>query len=275
MPGPLFIDPCPPEHLEMHCRSLAFLLRHSATSTYFLFDMGVRKDLENFAPAVARILLSVPTKVPQDVKEGLEKRGLKPDDIEYICLSHIHWDHIGDTRLFGTSKFLVGKDAKPLMETGYPKSPDSEFQHGTVPLDRTTFLDPDDGQWKPIGPFPRALDFFGDGSLYIVDAPGHLPGHVNILVRTSADGGWVYLAGDVAHHWRVITGESKIAVARAPTGEKTFCAHANTEMAYEMIRRIRALKKMGRVRVILAHESDLWKDGREGPWFFPGRIDSL
>jgi len=135
-------------------------------------------------------------------------------------------------------------------------------------------LDPEDVQWKPLGPFPNALDFFGDGSLYIVDAPGHLPGHVNILARTSADGGWVYLAGDSAHHWRLITGEAKVAVSYDQSGNM-ICAHADKEVADITIGRIQVLYKMPRVKIMLAHALQWWQENKGGSSFFPGHIESL
>lgn len=36
--------------------------------------------------------------------------------------------------------------------------------------------------WRPFGP-----DIFGDGSVFVVDTPSHLPGHINLLVRTGKD----------------------------------------------------------------------------------------
>lgn len=51
-----------------------------------------------------------------------------------------------------------------------------------------------------IGRF-RAVDFFKDGSFYIVDSPGHEIGHICGLVRTTVSPPtFVFLGGDVAHH---------------------------------------------------------------------------
>lgn len=45
----------------------------------------------------------------------------------------------------------------------------------------------------------RAIDFFGDGSLYFLDAPGHAVGHINALARTSKDT-FIYMGADSFHH---------------------------------------------------------------------------
>ena len=49
----------------------------------------------------------------------------------------------------------------------------------------------------------QAYDYFGDGSLYVLNVPGHAIGHVGALVRTTPDT-LVYLGGDVCHHSGVI-----------------------------------------------------------------------
>ena len=48
-------------------------------------------------------------------------------------------------------------------------------------------------QWKPYGILPRTIDVFQDGSVLLVDAPGHLPGHMNLLARTGPDGLFISL----------------------------------------------------------------------------------
>lgn len=51
-----------------------------------------------------------------------------------------------------------------------------------------------------LGPF-RAMDFYGDGSFYLVDSPGHATGHMCALARTKADPPeFMILGGDIAHH---------------------------------------------------------------------------
>lgn len=53
---------------------------------------------------------------------------------------------------------------------------------------------------KEIGPF-RACDYFGDGSLYLLDTPGHAVGHLSALVRTTSNPEtFIFLGGDLWHH---------------------------------------------------------------------------
>ncbi|KJA16475.1 hypothetical protein HYPSUDRAFT_290223 [Hypholoma sublateritium FD-334 SS-4] len=250
--------------------SLSFLLRHSTNNKTFVFDLGIRKDWKNYPPSVVN-RINVRVDIVQDASESIVNGGISLEDVDYVCLSHCHWDHTGDTAAFKKSTFLVGGACQALFKPGYPVDPECDFASDLLPEGRTIFFDT--ANWEPIGPFPRALDFFEDGSLYIIDAPGHLPGHINILARSSPDGGWIYLAGDSAHHWNLITLESTIAQGHPdfPHG----CAHADKDAAEAHIHRINELTKIPQVRVLLAHDEPFYTKNKGGPAFWPGKIPTL
>jgi len=47
----------------------------------------------------------------------------------------------------------------------------------------------------------KAIDYFGDGSFFFLDAPGHAVGHINALARTSTNPDtFIYMGGDSFHH---------------------------------------------------------------------------
>jgi glyoxylase-like metal-dependent hydrolase (beta-lactamase superfamily II) len=49
-----------------------------------------------------------------------------------------------------------------------------------------------------IGRF-AAFDYFGDGSFYLLDSPGHAVGHLCALARTTSDT-FILMGGDVCHY---------------------------------------------------------------------------
>jgi len=163
-------------------------------------------------------------------------------------------DHIGDHEPFYKAKFILGGPGKALLQSGYPYNSESSYLRSTVPDNRTTWLDYN--EWVPIGPFERGYDLFGDGSLYIIDAAGHVDGHINALVRTSPDGAWAYLAGDSAHDMRLLTGEKQIGHYIGADGNHA-CMHQDEEVAKDHIRRITYLPEG--VKIWLAHDPS-WKD---------------
>lgn len=173
--------------------------------------------------------------------------------------------------MFKKATFVLGEAGRELLESGFPMNPTSDVLQNTVPLERTRFLTTAEFS-ESIGPFPRAYDYFGDGSLYIIDAVGHLAGHVNILARTSEDGAWIYLGGDSAHDMRLITGEREIATMVDPASGHVRCAHVKKEDAEENMRRIRDLMKIPRVQVLIAHDREWYEKNKSGSAFFPGKI---
>ncbi|KAI8711295.1 Lactamase-B domain-containing protein [Fusarium sp. LHS14.1] len=61
-------------------------------------------------------------------------------------------------------------------------------------------LDFNAGTTVDIGPF-KGVDFFGDGSFYIVNAPGHTLGHIYALTRTTTSPDtFLFMRADSWHH---------------------------------------------------------------------------
>jgi glyoxylase-like metal-dependent hydrolase (beta-lactamase superfamily II) len=169
--------------------------------------------------------------------------------------------------------FIVGEESHEMCSPGYPEDARADVASDVLPTDRTHHQSRKD--WRPVGPFPLAHDFFGDGSMYLVDAPGHCPGHMNLLVRTSSDGAWLYLAGDALHDRRLLTGEYTMATKTAEDGTVSAILHKDKEVAEATIERIKALEKKPRVKVILAHDKEWYAENKGGSAFWPGKIPSL
>ncbi|KAI0762011.1 beta-lactamase-like protein [Trametes elegans] len=242
------------------CPSLAFSLRHVPSGKHLVFDLGLRRDSASYPPIVQGIAQTwMPYSVPQTVDESLLKGGIDLKDVKTVVISHVHWDHIGDTAPFTDATFVVGEGARDLLDKGYPADPKSDILQSTVPRERTQFF-PASAFNAAVGPFPRAHDFFGDGSLYLVDAIGHLAGHVNVLARTSAAGSWIFLGSDAAHDRRLLTGEAELR------------AHACKADAVEHIRRVGSLLGVPRVQVLLAHDWEWYEANKGGGAFLPGKI---
>lgn len=149
-------------------------------------------------------------------------------------------------------------DLLPRSRTIELSSPSASTSHPTskhVPTQK--IVGPDFGQpWKSWGSLPRVLDIFKDGSIYIVDAPGHLPGHINILARTSQTQK-VYLAGDACHDRRIMRREKEIGEWKDAEGHMC-CIHADRKQAEETIERVRRLELEG-IEVIFAHDFE-WEE---------------
>ncbi|KLO12234.1 Metallo-hydrolase/oxidoreductase [Schizopora paradoxa] len=278
-PSASFVTPANPEEVKM-VPSLAFLITHAQTGERLLFDLGIRKDINTLPPTAAQDAASFIgnwslEEAIENVPNALAKGGLKPGDISRICLSHCHFDHIGDPALYSNARFIVGERTREILENGYPKDPKSEFASDLSPESRTEYLRFSGEKCVRMGPFERALDLYGDGSLYVVDTPGHLPGHVSLLARTSADGAWLLLAGDLAHDCRLLHGTAKIAsvTVQGPNGESIVdCAHADQPMAERTIVAVQEFMKLEMTEVIIAHDAEWYAVNKGGEYFWPGKI---
>lgn len=152
--------------------------------------------------------LKVPgIRVDKDVATILREGGVDIEAIEAAIISHHHYDHIGDPASFPQSmKLVVGPGFSEQFLPGYPRaaaSPAFEdaFEGRTIhELDFTNQID-------HLG--FRAYDYFRDGSLYILDTPGHAIGHISALVKNACDS-WVLLGGDVCHFPGVIRPTSNL-----------------------------------------------------------------
>ncbi|KAJ7453481.1 beta-lactamase-like protein [Mycena latifolia] len=255
------------------CPSLSFYLKHSASDRHLIFDLGLRRDFASYSPAVqAHYRTLMPTEVPpgQSVAESCAKGGLDPAAIEMVVISHLHFDHIGDHTPFASAKFILGGRGRASIADGYPGNPTSHYLTDSAPAGRTVFLD-DDAFSTSVGPFPRAHDLLGDGSVFIIDTPGHCPGHINLLARTSPDGSWVYLGGDVGHDTRLITEPERKIATTAESGAP-YCMHHDAAQAAHDISRVRALvQREPRVEFIIAHDWR-WAEAHSGSAFLPGKL---
>lgn len=243
--------------------SMAWLITHPVHG-HILFDLGLNKDLSTYPPRARESLETfLIADVPVDIFDSLKAKGVDPDDIKLIILSHFHYDHTGIPKRFKNAKVLVGPGAMTLMhpDVAYPKNPDSEIdadlflpgQASELPAPETNPLR-DDGQpfWQQVGPFPEAHQLFSENWIYIVNAPGHMLGHLNLFLRVSSNK-WVLLAGDTCHDVAILNGTAEIAMFPDPATGRTRCAHHDKELAELHIKRVREFQEMG-VEVILAHD---------------------
>ena len=83
---------------------------------------------------------------------------------------------------------------------GFPSNPDAPISESAYKGRQFREISFKDSELL-LGNF-KAFDFFGDGSFYLLDSPGHAIGHICALCRTTASPNptFIFLGGDCAHH---------------------------------------------------------------------------
>jgi glyoxylase-like metal-dependent hydrolase (beta-lactamase superfamily II) len=167
--------------------------------------------------------------------------------------SHAHWDHIFPaSEYFPNAKVLCLEGTLEWTSKSWPSEPDSGFdgriwnkEESELPIDEVPSPVTAPEKWQPLGPFNNAHDFFGDGSFWLIDAPGHCPGNLAALARTRRKDGklkWVFLGGD-CFHTPLFINYPDAPFGRGLKVTATDSHHENEEEARQIIKQTAELKR--------------------------------
>lgn len=112
----------------------------------------------------------------QEPANAIRAAGIDPKDVEYVLLTHLHWDHAGNCDLFPEARLLVQR-----TELRYAIAPGRFF--------RKSFLSTLGGWDRPPYLLPN-LDVL-DGptmiapGLSVLPVPGHTPGSQAVVAETA------------------------------------------------------------------------------------------
>jgi glyoxylase-like metal-dependent hydrolase (beta-lactamase superfamily II) len=153
-----------------------YLVKHG--NDYLVWDTG-NPAASGGTPA--------PTAPKASLVEQLAQLHLKPEQITFVAISHYHGDHVGQVASFPGATLLIGKGDWDVLTqaTANPAANPANFAHWIS------------GGGK-VEPLIGDKDVFGDGSVIVLNTPGHTPGHHSLLVKLK-DKGNVLITGDLAH----------------------------------------------------------------------------
>ena len=119
------------------------------------------------------------------LKNQLAQIGLTPSDIDYLALSHTHFDHSGHAESVPEATWLV-------QDSEYSWVMSREIQEQQPDMYNAV------NDLKRIRKFTGDHDVFGDGSVVIKYLPGHTPGHCALYLNLPETGP-LLLSGDLYH----------------------------------------------------------------------------
>ncbi len=169
------------EQVSLSCN--AYLIRREGA--WILWDTGISDDIAQ-TPDGEIVAHGIRGIVTQTIVAQLRQIGLSTSDVGTVILSHAHFDHIGNCKLFAHATWYLQQAERDAMF-----GPDYQ-RYGYVPALYEALASLD------VVTVSGDHDVYGDGSVRIISTPGHTPGHSSLLVRLPASGS-ILLSGDVAH----------------------------------------------------------------------------
>jgi N-acyl homoserine lactone hydrolase len=121
------------------------------------------------------------------LKAQLAAAGYTPADINYLALSHYHYDHTANANLFAGATWLVRQVERDVMFPEKPNDLTRPATYADLRTSKTVIIKTDD------------YDVFGDGTVVLKLAPGHTPGHQVLFVKLAKTGP-VVISGDLYHY---------------------------------------------------------------------------
>jgi N-acyl homoserine lactone hydrolase len=219
-PGSL-VDPC-------------FLIRHP--KGILLWDTGLgdallgRTDPANDA--------GVSLRVRARLLDQLASIGIAPPNVTYVAFSHFHLDHTGNANAFRAATWILNQaELDWALAAATPPVIDlksfSAYKTAATQMIRGDY------------------DVFHDGTVRILQAPGHTPGHQVLLLKL-AKSGLVLLSGDLYH----------LRSDRPRAGEKAArVMPINTSRADSLasVDRIETILKNTHARLVIQHDPEDYK----------------
>jgi glyoxylase-like metal-dependent hydrolase (beta-lactamase superfamily II) len=156
--------------LKVQLTFSCYLIKHG--DDYLIWDTGNPVGAAPTAPKTSLVDL-------------LAQLHLTPTQVKYVAISHYHGDHTGQASQFPQATLLIGKGDWDVVTDPKSTTTAAPFANWTT------------GGGK-VEPVLGDKDIFGDGTVVMLNMPGHTPGHHSLLVRLKQMGN-VLITGDLSH----------------------------------------------------------------------------
>ncbi|MFD0795960.1 N-acyl homoserine lactonase family protein [Maribacter chungangensis] len=120
------------------------------------------------------------------VLHQLKSIGMTPDDVQYVALSHTHFDHTGHANVMHKSTWLVQGSEYDMITSDEIRNGENAGLYEAIK------------ELKNVKKLEGDYDVFGDGTVVIKSMPGHTPGH-QVLYLELVEHGPLLLTGDLYH----------------------------------------------------------------------------
>ncbi|KAI8243409.1 N-acyl homoserine lactonase [Colletotrichum sp. SAR 10_99] len=228
-----------------------FLIRHADGP--ILIDTGASPQCmqAGYFPMLSYLtnVLSELQLAPEDgIVSQLAKLGVKPTDLQAVVLTHLHHDHAG-----GLEEIVEAAPEVPVYISAshweaFGKHPTYAAVQGCAsnhwPKDFNLRLLNFDG--KPVGPWTQSDSITKDGQVIAVETPGHVPGHISVIVKDGSGGPGTpdtyFITGDATYSLELLEREEPDGINQDPM------------TAFESLQLIKKFSEQQKVVVLPSHD---------------------
>jgi glyoxylase-like metal-dependent hydrolase (beta-lactamase superfamily II) len=170
----------------------------------------------------------------------LEALGVAADSVTHIVQTHLHIDHTGALGHFPQATVVVHR--RELEAARAAESPEAS---GYVRAD----YERPELRWQTV---EGEVDLFGDGSVRLIETPGHAAGHMSLLLEL-ADAGSVLLTADASDNRDQWEGRAH---------PRALHSREQATQSLELLRRV--ARDTGAL-IVFGHDPENWSQLRRAP----------
>ena len=172
---------------------IAVLIHHP--QALFLYDTGLCNDINTYL--VDQSLFFRKTlgnfRLEQSLGSHLKELEIGRGDLDFVILSHLHWDHISGIPDIPGVPLRINRVEYEAAKLGLLDAGNGLVRRlmGDNPIELFDCAGP------TYEGFRSSVDIFGDGSVVLVPLPGHTAGNTGMFINRS-NGPRLFLLGDAA-----------------------------------------------------------------------------
>jgi N-acyl homoserine lactone hydrolase len=208
-----------------------------------LFDTGIALDAMDTHAEGLMDAFPLTISKENDIERQLSKIGLKPGDISFVVMSHLHFDHVGQLPVFKEKNIPILVQKKELQTALYML-----WQGKGGAYDMTDMRALEGAAWRPID----------DDRFELVDGVeleftgGHTPGHQVMHVSLKSGNNFT-IAGDFMH----VPKEYEIEAKGWLLGD--------ADEWHGYIRKLKVREKARKEKIVISHDPDFWNKYPKAP----------
>lgn len=213
-----------------------------------LFDTGFANDWQTSWLEVFKKTYTIKSMVP--LQEGLKKAGLSIDDIDVLICSHLHYDHVGNVKLFRNTKagrqIIISRAeaAEAFIKTACsPSGISGAYCRKEFVMDGIGYKLLDEDAWI-------------SDDVHLCIQRGHTPGVIGLIVKTD-ENGYLFFPSDAIYSRKNYG---------PPVVYPGLCVDHDSYQAN--IERLRGLQDTYKARLFFSHEVDDFKTYNKAPQWY-------